>query len=444
MTYGERVRLERRFFSLPSSPAAFSVYSTTVNMADALCGPSNPLQQFKQQTSLDRTLQQDRLTSRPSPAQGFRSRDPNAGLLDPEFEAFQAGLPAPNLPQYQPIHPQQQQGFAGPSQQQAPSWAADFERMQIASPQAPFQQQQHHGVPQTANWAQGFQQHIAQNAPRAQQTSSPSPLAFQQRARYGGYNGFQSNFAQQQPSFAPNVRQGKGKEPAMQFDDAAFDAAFDQAKVDMMADNSVAWDEAEEITVEEHEAREAAVDRLSEMIGVEELRKQTMADQLSGPADMVTEEQMRIDENMRDMVGEAPIEEQTQEQKQREEDDALAATAQELLEKVEHNKSDKFRNSQFLSLMRKLRDREVKVEGDKMVETVSTATTITNTTITSSALAPLLKPTLSPHDSSYGSGTSTPRSTILLNDNYHFDTHICEVPGCDADHTYDHWESPVH
>jgi len=230
----------------------------------------------------------------------------------------------------------------------------------------------------------------------------------------------------------------------MQFDDAAFDAAFDQAKVDMMADNSVAWDEAEEITVEEHEAREAAVDRLSEMIGVEELRKQTMADQLSGPADMVTEEQMRIDENMRDMVGEAPIEEQTQEQKQREEDDALAATAQELLEKVEHNKSDKFRNSQFLSLMRKLRDREVKVEGDKMVETVSTATTITNTTITSSALAPLLKPTLSPHDSSYGSGTSTPRSTILLNDNYHFDTHICEVPGCDADHTYDHWESPVH
>lgn len=30
-------------------------------MAEALCGPSNPLQTFQKQTSLDRTLQQDRL-----------------------------------------------------------------------------------------------------------------------------------------------------------------------------------------------------------------------------------------------------------------------------------------------------------------------------------------------------------------------------------------------
>lgn len=32
-------------------------------MADALCGPSNPLQTFQKQTSGDRTLQQDRIAS---------------------------------------------------------------------------------------------------------------------------------------------------------------------------------------------------------------------------------------------------------------------------------------------------------------------------------------------------------------------------------------------
>lgn len=38
-------------------------------MADALCGPSNALQNFQKHTSVDRTLQQDRLTSRQSPVQ---------------------------------------------------------------------------------------------------------------------------------------------------------------------------------------------------------------------------------------------------------------------------------------------------------------------------------------------------------------------------------------
>ena len=38
-------------------------------MGDALCGPSNALQNFQKHTSVDRTLQQDRLTSRQSPGQ---------------------------------------------------------------------------------------------------------------------------------------------------------------------------------------------------------------------------------------------------------------------------------------------------------------------------------------------------------------------------------------
>jgi hypothetical protein len=48
--------------------------------------------------------------------------------------------------------------------------------------------------------------------------------------------------------------------------------------------------------------------------------------------------------------------------------DELARTAGELLDHLKHDQSSKFRNSNFLSLMRQLRDREVHVKGDKIVE----------------------------------------------------------------------------
>lgn len=48
--------------------------------------------------------------------------------------------------------------------------------------------------------------------------------------------------------------------------------------------------------------------------------------------------------------------------------DELARTAGELLENLKHEDSEKFQNSTFLALMRQLRDREVRVEGDQMVD----------------------------------------------------------------------------
>ena len=51
-------------------------------------------------------------------------------------------------------------------------------------------------------------------------------------------------------------------------------------------------------------------------------------------------------------------------------DDAeeLARTAGQLLESVKGDQSQKFQESNFLSLMRQLRDKEVRVEGDKLVD----------------------------------------------------------------------------
>ena len=72
-------------------------------------------------------------------------------------------------------------------------------------------------------------------------------------------------------------------------------------------------------------------------------------------SDPIAEEMLREDLDSA-MASDSEMEQQ----KQQQDDDALAKTAQELLEKVEHNNTDKFRNSQFLTLMRKLRDREMK------------------------------------------------------------------------------------
>lgn len=59
-----------------------------------------------------------------------------------------------------------------------------------------------------------------------------------------------------------------------------------------------------------------------------------------------------------------------EEQKHASQDESneLAKTAGQLLENVKHDHSQKFQNSSFLSLMRQLRDREVHVEGDKLVD----------------------------------------------------------------------------
>lgn len=57
-----------------------------------------------------------------------------------------------------------------------------------------------------------------------------------------------------------------------------------------------------------------------------------------------------------------------EEQSEMDENDELARTAGELLDNVAHHKDQKFQDSNFLSLMRQLRDREVKVKGETIVD----------------------------------------------------------------------------
>ena len=80
--------------------------------------------------------------------------------------------------------------------------------------------------------------------------------------------------------------------------------------------------------------------------------------------DMCSNQEIRIGSDT--ILDTKAQEEQKQESK--DESNELAKTAGQLLENVKHDHSQKFQNSNFLSLMRQLRDREVHVEGDKLVD----------------------------------------------------------------------------
>lgn len=71
-------------------------------------------------------------------------------------------------------------------------------------------------------------------------------------------------------------------------------------------------------------------------------------------------------------IGSDRILEEAEENKDKSNDetdaDELARTAGLLLENVKDDQSRKFQESSFLALMRQLRDKEIRVEGDKLVD----------------------------------------------------------------------------
>lgn len=311
-------------------------------MADNLCGPSNALQNFQKHSSVDRTLQQDRLISRQSPSQGFRSSPGlNAGRLDPEFEAFQAG----NLPISQ-VDPQFQHhpfSNAPPTLNQAgpPNWAADFQNLHISSPSPQLQQQPFSPQSQIqqnlGGWHQDFarQQNRALEHPaalsRAQNiTSQFAPIhTMPGMSRFAGptINTFtEQNTAQQQP--------------VESFDEAAFARAFDEAAISEL-----------EVAQEVEQVQDT---ELGQDILINESAEHFME------AEPLVEHRLGAD-----LIHDPSRE--SNDQQQQDDPDALARTAGQLLDSVSHNTSDKFQNSQFLELMRQLRDKEVVVEGDKIV-----------------------------------------------------------------------------
>jgi hypothetical protein len=126
--------------------------------------------------------------------------------------------------------------------------------------------------------------------------------------------------------------------PTEQFDESAFEAAFEQARADMQE-----LQETEVAPETESLAHEEAAPLLPTAQVHEEIR--------IGSDTILQTEQDPLTRN-RDA-------------------DALAQTAGQLLDSVRHEQDQKFQQSNFLALMRRIRDREVQVEGDEFREVSS-------------------------------------------------------------------------
>ena len=400
-------------------------------MSDALCGPSNSLQQLKHHSQVDRTLQQDRLASRPSPTQGFRSFNPNDGQLDSAFEAFQAGVTAPGLPP----PPTFQEQHLGPVP--GPSWATDFQQMHISSPPASFNQMRASTVaPPATMWARHFREHQS-HAPQPRLSSISSPQQFQHMARFGG-------FAPPQPSLM-QTSPASGISAVERYDEFAFERAFEQASQQVQGNQTPAvFTLGEDTKTLAHEQNSANATGAQEEV---QAHAQPAGDNMVGLENQADLENPQVSYTPQDRQSDTTL----PEEQHHNEDDALAATAHDLLQKVEHEKSDKFAHSQFLGLMRRLRDREVRVQGDQMVETAdkvrelphfptSAASAYVSGTASPVSVAPALNVPLPQEPDHLLSLRSSPRSPSP-----EFDTHFelgRRQLDVDERHMFDHWESP--
>ncbi|PWN30088.1 TPR-like protein [Jaminaea rosea] len=288
--------------------------SDLVGGGAAACGPSNPLQTLGKRFGQDRSGQLDRFNQAGSSrSSGFRSSPASGQHQQPQQDGFQLNPVGPldltPLQHALPHHhaPQAAHQFApGVSNQ------ANFEASFRAPPPA---QQQHQPGPQSHAWSSDFlaggpsQASASRQAPGLSAKTGPATYARQggMPQRYGSpMGGFASHGPQM---YQPTMYQQRQASPL--------------ATVQPQDDKN--WSEA-------YTAYDSA-----------------QAPVTDAPPQQIIEEK-HVHPEM--TAGEA---------------DELARTAGRLVSTVEHDQNDKFKQSNFLNLMRKLRDREAGIQGDDIV-----------------------------------------------------------------------------
>lgn len=216
--------------------------------------------------------------------------------------------------------------------------------------------------PSVPNWASDFQNLHLNNVP-AQSTSQsqieeqlglksklidecyeqPAHNGIPTMSRYVMSNDLPRFSHQLHQPLSMGAQQALTRQPQEElFDFEALDRAFEAVHAELKQS-----EEQERAEVAEYEhttpiSNEGAT--RSSLLHGRPLTKPIGSDRISKTSSQEKSEHLEIDEN-----------------------DQLARTAGELLEKVAHYEDRKFQNSNFLSLMRQLRDREVQVKGDMIV-----------------------------------------------------------------------------
>jgi len=211
---------------------------------------------------------------------------------------------------------------------------------------------------------------------QAQQMPTFQPMS----GMYSWNNGQQGSQFLPQPSLVAQGKQKENVQENMQFDAAAFEAAFDQVQEDALAAEIQAEREEIEALVAKKEAELTAQrnvhaqtnhltnmdlsQSLEEDLNQSEAWPDTMATEY--PAALLDE----LDQDMERSGAATPLQDATKENPPQNvfTDEELARTAGALLDSVSHDTSQKFQESVFLQLMRRIRDKEVRVEGEHFVE----------------------------------------------------------------------------
>jgi hypothetical protein len=141
------------------------------------------------------------------------------------------------------------------------------------------------------------------------------------------------------------------QQPVEAFDEEAFAKAFEEASKLEMGNS------------EDLQEKSSTGLEMGQDVMIEESAERFMSEALEPTTESQVPEQARLGA---DLIHDPRAEDQ---EPQPEDPDALARTAGQLLTSVQNNQTSKFQNSEFLELMRQLRDREVKVNGDDIVGT---------------------------------------------------------------------------
>jgi hypothetical protein len=147
----------------------------------------------------------------------------------------------------------------------------------------------------------------------------------------------------QQPQLEPHRM---AHAPQMAFDAEAFERAFDAASAEMQT-------REEEVQGLTRQAEVVDFAMKDSHVATFEINKARLDQTIISPESAVNQDQ----EQRKD-----------QQNPGQQNPDSLAQTAGQLLDSVSHDTSEKFAQSSFLALMRRLRDREVVVEGENFIE----------------------------------------------------------------------------
>ncbi|KAK3342799.1 peroxisome biogenesis factor 20 [Neurospora tetraspora] len=366
-------------------------------MSDSMCGPSNGAKNLLAHADRDRTLHQDRLVNSPNSAADASLRNRPSFAADGAFENFQQApmldAPGPSLgfaqnnlvlnnPGAPAFHAGQAPGVFGHAVGGAPAtatpmhssgavahgWVDQFSSMQLhqdtvhaASTMSP---QARSAAMSTAthNPMMGLQDdHMAYNTHQfggmgmgvgmGMGMSMDDPFVMHDT----GLN----NFTHQQPQFGLNDH----VETAL--DVEAFNKAFGEYDESSFEQELAEWAEkekAEKAQQAQQEFEAAEAEWMAQHGPTAENNTKV------GPP---TDEEMAIiDADLENLAQEQEAAKRLQEAeaRRREGNEELAKAANAILTSVADNQSEKFQKSTFLDLMRRIGNREVEVDGDKLVD----------------------------------------------------------------------------